>query len=152
LTARSRVDVSEAIVRHESAAQQLASVYDGLRDPLRLATPYARASMHLLRSEGEAVIVGPAVALLKHKVLGGSLEYKGWQVDGVLAALAAAASLALATNDDGLAVDARNVASDLTAICSFRMMDEYMAAKKTQAPSAHGETDSLLQAAAELGT
>ncbi len=134
-----------------SAAQQLAAAYDNIRHPLATATPYAKSGMHLVRAEGEAILTGGAVALLKHKVLGGSLDYRGWAVDGVLAALAAGASLVLSPNDDGLAVDARNVASDLTTLCAFRKMEEYLLAKGTQAPTAHGETDPLLAAAAELG-
>ena len=131
--------------------QELLRLYETARNPMQAASPYARSAMHLLRAEGEAVLIGPAVAALKHKVLGGSLEYKGWAVDGCLAAVAAVASLALAANADGLAVDARNVAGNLTAICSFRKADEFFAAKKDQAPAAHGETDPLLAAAAELG-
>jgi len=128
--------------------------YQKVTNPAKAIEPYAKNGVHIVRAEGEALMVGAALAFLEHKVFGGSLDYKGkYPIDGIIAGLGILATMGLSANDEGLAVDARNITADVTAIFAYRQAGKYFAAKERTGSTtvAHGEGDDLLRVAEELG-
>ena len=93
-TQHSRVSPLRDFVNRLQAAHTVASG----------VSPYARAGLHTLRAGGTSLLTGGALGIVQGKW---GLEYKGYAVDGCLALAAAAASLILANDVDGLSVEAR---------------------------------------------
>lgn len=123
---------------------------DKILNPARAVEPYAKSTIHLIRSEGEAAFTGFALAAIKHKFLGGSLDYKGKPVDGILAGLGIVATIFLSADGDGLSVDARNITGNLTALYVNRISDNYFA-KQSDKVQAAGDIPSLDELSKELG-
>jgi len=112
--------------------------------------PYARAGLHTLRAGGTSLLTGGALGAIHGRW---GLDVKGYPIDGCTALLAAAASLLLANDVDGLSVEARSVMSVSAGVFAFRKGEAWAKSHKT-AP-AHGDTqdsdeDPILAAARGL--
>jgi hypothetical protein len=113
-------------------------------------SPYARAGLHTLRAGGTSLLTGATLGAVHGKY---GLDYKGKHpVDGYLALAAAAATLVLANDPDGLGVEARSVMSVAAGVFAFRKGEEWAKSHKEVLTTHHGddEEDPILAAARGL--
>lgn len=146
--------MSNSIAVRRPGSAGILEMFEKVTNPVKSIEPYAKNGVHLLRAEGEALTVGALLAVMEQKLLGGSLDYKGkYPVDGIIAGLGILLTMSLSANDDGLAVDARNITADVSTVFAYRQTQKFLAAKERTGPTAvaHGEGDDLLRVAEELG-
>jgi hypothetical protein len=98
--------------------------------------PYARAGLHTLRAGGTSLLTGGALGFIDGKW---GLDRGKHPVDGYLALASAAATMLLATDPDGLAIEARSVMSVSSGIFAYRKAKAWAEHRKNT--PAHGETD-----------
>lgn len=139
-TQHSRVSPLRDFVNRLQAAHTVASG----------VSPYARAGLHTLRAGGTSLLTGGALGLIDGKW---GLDYRGKHpIDGYLALAAAVATMALATDVDGLAIEARSVMSVSAGIFAFRKGQAFAA--KHKSAEHHGDEvadeDPILAAARGL--
>ncbi len=99
-------------------------------------SPFARAGLHTLRAGGTSLLTGSAFGLVDSHF---GLDHKGYPVDGIVALTAAAATLLLANDPDGLGVEARSVMSVASGVFAYRKTKVWADGRKKT--PAHGETE-----------
>lgn len=113
--------------------------------------PYVRSGLHTLRAGGTSLLTGATLGAVDAKF---GLDYKGYAVDGIGALIAAAATLVLAGDADGLAIEARSVMSVTSGVFAYRKAKEWMDHRKSTPATHHGdeteEEDPILAAARGL--
>jgi hypothetical protein len=98
--------------------------------------PYARAGLHTLRAGGTSLLTGGALGFIDGRW---GLDRGKHPVDGYVALAAAAATMLLANDPDGLGIEARSVMSVSAGIFAYRKTKAFAEHRKS-AP-AHGEPD-----------
>ena len=89
--------------------------------------PYARAGLHTLRAGGTSLLTGAALGAVDGKW---GLDRGKHPVDGYTALAAAAATMMLATDPDGLAIEARSVMSVAGGIFAYRKTKAWVEHRK----------------------
>jgi hypothetical protein len=78
---------------------------------------HVREGGHVIRQSGEAVIMGGLLGIVDAEV---GLDFKGFPIDGIVAALGMGASIYMAHDPYGISADMRNIGSDALAILTYR--------------------------------
>lgn len=130
------------LVTRQSQVSPLRQFVDRLQAAHTAASgisPYARAGLHTLRAGGTSLLTGGALGLIDGKW---GLDYRGKHpIDGYLALAAAAATMVLANDPDGLGIEARSVMSVSAGIFAYRKGKAFAEKHKTASVHSDVETD-----------
>lgn len=107
-----------------------------------------REGFHAIRKGGEAAFTGLALGSLDSAL--GGLDYKGYPIDGIIAALGFGGALLSGGDPTGIATDMSNVASDALAILAYRKTKAWRDGVAKQNGRANGEDDPIAVAAKEF--